>query len=452
MRKIIVITIILAVLVFFVTLILLLSSGGGINNFGQTVRDAVNSDEFRTEITDRLHSPYPLSTDDPESERINATRQELYELNEKERLGEISFTKEVSELDSGGWVPYWAGNKSVDSIKKNSQQLKSASLFLYYVNEDGSLKTNNFANLQMTKSAAKSAQVELYATIALFDHVVLSGILNDETKYERHIQEIEKLAVNPDFAGIDLDYESTYFDDREMFFDLLKKVREITARNNKKLSVTVLAQWGEREYATLPQTRKVQDWTRISFYADEVRIMAYDYTFSNSQRPGPIAPYDWQRQVLEYAIQLVPREKIVLGQHTYSYEWWSNIPNASSTANQTGERQRSLIFKGYLEQESFLSGADPSPTQKARSYGYNTVLSILDQTKSRPDSSSYEHQYEQIYEYTWFNRNTNENEERTLVYISPEGVRKRCELAASYGIKGMYYWSLGDEGDLLVSN
>src|SRR3712207_864377 len=48
--------------------------------------------------------------------------------------------------------------------------------------------------------------------------------------------------------------------------------------------------------------------------------MAYDHSWAGSEA-GPVAPLSWVRDVVAYAQQRVPQEKLMLGLATYGYDW-----------------------------------------------------------------------------------------------------------------------------------
>lgn len=76
-------------------------------------------------------------------------------------------------------------------------------------------------------------------------------------------------------------------------------------------------------YPYLLETRKVQDYRRIAEFADEFRIMTYEYTGrSSSNFYGPNGPLEWIEFVIQYSIFAgVPREKLMIGIGTYSYDY-----------------------------------------------------------------------------------------------------------------------------------
>ena len=337
-------------------------------------------------------------------------------------------------LSYAAWIPYWDTKAGITSLEKTQVNFEIISPVWYEVKDDGTLQKKNAGNKEKFVSLIKNRNIKLIPAIAMFDHEIFSKVLQNEKNLERHIEEIYQLVVNENFDGIDLDYESTKLSDKDQYFIFLEMLSEKLHKINKTLIITVLAKWNDdKSYASLPETRIVQDWTRIAEFADQIRIMAYDYTNSKSQFPGPIAPLNWIKDILEYAVNKIPREKIILGIHLYAYEWWLEV----DPTNKDQEFSSLTFITNYL--------LNNSSDKAARAYTYDTVLKVLAENQGERS----EYQGEQILEYQKINSVTNKLEYRILIYIDPAGVRQREQLAKVYQIAGVSYWRLGSEADLL---
>lgn len=334
------------------------------------------------------------------------------------------------EITYSGWIPNWATQVGFSSLKKFSKNFDSVSPVWYEVNEDGTLLDKRPTNAQDIQDFTEANDIKLIPTIAMFDHELIAKVLRDQENLDRHVEKILYEVEKNNYDGIDLDYESTELEDKDLFFEFLEKLSDGLHDNNRQLVVTVLAKWGDDvDYPSLPQTREVQDWSKIAEYADEIRIMAYDYTFSKAFYPGPIAPIDWDEEILNYAVTKLPRNKIVLGIPIYSYEWWQD----------SEETTDNLLFMPYY----FLNNNN-NPGQ-ARSYDYITVENILRKYSGEKES----YQSEEIFRYSAYNSKTKKNENRVLIYMTREDVKAREDLAQKYNIKGVAYWRLGNENGLL---
>ncbi len=309
----------------------------------------------------------------------------------------------LSELEYHAWIPTWDFTDAINNINKGNYPLTSVSPVWFAVQEDGSLidrRTNASKQIDNLDDS-----INIIPTISLFDPDLLQGILNDQTKFEEHINSIINIVNENDFSGIDIDYEVIYIEDKARYMSLLKELSQRLHNSNKLLSVTVISQWGADNYSSFPETRKVQDYVEISNYADMIRIMCYDYTSASSTISGPIGPIDWIDDVLSYATSLIDSKKIVLGIHLYGYRWNQNGKVTATTYDQITEIQKAPDYK-YVFNYTYDEGV--------------ANYSIEDQS------------------YTHF-------------FQTEDGVLSRVQLAAEYDLKGVVFWRLGRESTILRS-
>ncbi len=340
------------------------------------------------------------------------------------------------DLNVGGWVPDWASTSGLESLQNNNQLFDNFSPVWYEIQEDGGLLNKVPKNYEEVILYARNHGIEIIPSIALFDHETLTSVLQSEENLDRHIDEIYKVVTENNFDGIDLDYESTKLSDKDKYFELLERLDSRFEPEEKKLVVTVLPKWGDEvEYLSLKETREVQDWSLISYYADEIRIMAYDYTYIMSKNPGPIAPLEWVEEIIKYGISKVDSKKLTLGIHLYSYEWWEEVPEGEEDE---GFQVEDLQFVPDYNKNGAAESAN-------RSYSYLIVQKVLDQY----DGELQEYQGEKIYRYSKVNDDTRIFENRVLVYIDDQGVQDRINLAKEYNLRGVSFWRLGADGNIL---
>lgn len=298
-----------------------------------------------------------------------------------------------------GWIPTWAMNPGIKTLEERRDKFASISPVFYALQADGSLQINK-NGLETIKSTISGTNVKLIPSISSFSPDGLGIVLNNPTDYHNKLmQEVDQ----NNYDGLDLDYESTYFNDKDEFFSHLNFLSTELRKRNKILSVTVLSKWGDNiNYGFAPQTRQVQDYAEIAKYADQIRIMTYDFTSQGSANPGPIAPIEWVEQVLVYATNRVNPNKLVLGIHLYGYFW-----------NATEDNARALDFR---------------------------TITDIKQNNSNPDSFYSEKNEEAALKYIG-----SSGKAYFGYYASPEVVQARVELAAKYGLNGVSFWRLGDD-------
>jgi spore germination protein len=341
--------------------------------------------------------------------------------------------KKQADFVVAGWIPEWAGQSGLESVQTNSEILTNISPVWYDANEDGTLTDKRPKESARILREAQENGIEVTVTISLFSHEILTSIYSDPVRLQTHIDSLIEVGSQEGVDGIDINYESTKLSDKEGYFAMLEGIYTGLSERGKKTVVTVLPQWGLSEYLSLKETRAVQEWSRIAQYADEIRVMAYDFTWQSAPNSGPIGPLNWHREIIEYGISQVDPQKLVLGIHLYSYEKF--IEKEEPGPYQSDQ----LRFVTSLEENR----GEPN---QSRAYTYSTIQKIYAENEILTDE---EYQGERIIRYSKFNTDTSLFEDRITVYIDPDGVQSRIDLANEYNLKGVAFWRLGGEGELV---
>ena len=226
---------------------------------------------------------------------------------------------------------------------------------------------------------------------------------------------LQKEITDHNYDGFDIDYEATYVGDKAAFFDMISQLSTFLHDRGKIFSVTVLQQTYEPRATR--QTPTVQDWTEIAAYADEIRIMAYDYTGYVSQYPGPVAPYDWQEAVLRYARGKVDMSKVYLGINLYGYDGWSN--NSEIRSPYPSYETNPRLEKAQVDAVTYKQ------VQANKKYQLSDELN--------PDF------LERVMRYQF------KDKQYVIIYPDASTVTPRKQLAAKYGAAGVAYWRMGGE-------
>ena len=130
---------------------------------------------------------------------------------------------------------------------------------------------------------------------------------------QQMIKQIMAAAVP--FDGVQVDYELIPSRDVGNFIDFLAALSVQCKRSGKMFTVCVPARTKTIAGDAFP-------YKKISALADRVVVMAYDEHWSTS-RPGPIASPAWCMKIADYAANVVPKEKLVMGVPFYGRTWAS---------------------------------------------------------------------------------------------------------------------------------
>lgn len=309
-------------------------------------------------------------------------------------------------LKESGWIPDWGFDLGLESLETNLGIIDTALPVLYTVDKEGNIVSRGVseAKIEELLSFCRENEIKIIPTIGSYDFEATASAFKDDISYQKQIKKIVGEIEKYDFDGIDLDYEMVNSAYKENFFKFLKELSGELKKRDKVLSVTVFPKWDDAKYTDHQETRAVQEYLEITKYADEIRIMAYDYTLQSSQIPGPIAPIEWVKDILNYATERIPKEKIWLGVHLYGYQWSSD---------------RTIAFT------------------------YTTALSSI---INDPDI---EYLYREDLGETYSAFSCENGYTCKAYFQSKEGIQARRKLAEEYKIAGISYWRLGGELDLL---
>ncbi len=216
------------------------------------------------------------------------------------------------------WLPSWDIAEATDSFENNADVIDTISPFWYHVHTDGTLSMTNGAEDMNIINFAKENNVEIIPTISnSFDWRAVHDFLNDSEEKDKNIARIVDKVLFFDYDGIDIDYEGLLSSDKDVFTAYIKDLDTALEKHGKKLTIAIQAKTYDKvnvygDYG--------QDWEALHPYVDEFRIMTYDYGWRGSI-PRPIAPAYWVENVVEYAVDHVPKEKIFLGVPFYGGGW-----------------------------------------------------------------------------------------------------------------------------------
>lgn len=157
------------------------------------------------------------------------------------------------------------------------------------------------------------------------------------------------------------------------------------------------------------------DYAGLAEYCDYLMLMAYDESYYGS-KPGPVASISFVERSIKYALEQVPKEKIVLGLPFYGRIWSSGGGSANGNGV-SNEMVESLItnYGGTMTFDKASQTACATITVKAS----DTKPVIYGQTLS---AGTY-----------------------VIWYANEQALKAELALVTKYDLKGTGSWSLGQE-------
>ena len=122
------------------------------------------------------------------------------------------------------------------------------------------------------------------------------------------IQSVVRYDVAQHYIGVALDFEQVPDESQDDFRRFCQELGAALRAQNLKLMVA------------LPAADWAYDYKGIAQVVDAIILMNYDQHWLTSP-PGPIAAQNWYLTNLNKILELVPREKLVMGIANYAYDW-----------------------------------------------------------------------------------------------------------------------------------
>jgi len=205
-------------------------------------------------------------------------------------------------------------------LGKTLPYLTYLSIFSYQVRSDGSLKPIDDTPLI---EAARNAGVAPMMTItnieegASFSGELAHTILTNEEIQDKLIANIIKTLQEKNYYGLDVDFEYLYPEDRQNYNQFMDKVGTAIRPLGYILTVAIAPKITAEQRGTLYEAH---DYPAQGALVEHVIIMTYEWGYIRGPAMA-VAPIGPVRQVLDYAVSVIPSEKILMGMPNYGYDW-----------------------------------------------------------------------------------------------------------------------------------
>lgn len=285
-------------------------------------------------------------------------------------------------------------------VLKLGRHFTYLSPFMYSVREDGTLTA---LNDERVREAARMNDVAPLLVLtnfqnSSFDSDLAAMILRDPSVQDTLIANILDTMRMKRYSGLNIDFEYVYPEDREHYNDFLRKLVARLHPEGYTVSTALAPKESGDQQGLLYEAH---DYTAHGEIVDFVIIMTYEWGWAGG-RPWAIAPINKMRDVLDYAVTVIPKDKIMMGIPLYGRDW--RIP---------------------WEQGTFARTVSPvEAVQLAVRYGATI-------------------QYHDTYQAPFF-RYTDENgQEHEVWFEDARSMQAKYQLIKDYQLRGGSYWVLG---------
>lgn len=255
--------------------------------------------------------------------------------------------------------------------------------------------------------------------IGSFSKSAFHALLGNPTAQKAMIASLIEQSKLNGYVGIQFDFEDISWTDRDALSALVKESADALHAAGLQLSIATVpnapgypgagafARWIYADW------RGAYDLKAIAQSVDLVCLMTYDQ-HTHWTVPGPVAGWQWTVDNLEYALKVVPPEKLSLGIPLYGYHWFTGDPIVKSKDGDTDK---------------------PNPT--ADSIGEPDVMLLAKEYGGTPQWDPVDHS-------AWLYIYRDQMRE-WFFYTDAHTFEDRYKLAQEHGIEGFCSWVLGTE-------
>jgi spore germination protein YaaH len=310
---------------------------------------------------------------------------------------------------------FWMGNgaASLQSFNDHKDKIDIIEPTWYQIDATG-LVTGE-PNLPVLK-AAKDAHLTVIPLFAIFDHVKIHALINDDKAQAALIAALIREAKNHGYDGINLDIEDVMWTDRDGLSAMVANIAAALHQEHLQVQIDVCPYApgypGETAFSKwiFEEWRLGYDLKSLAQSVDLICLMTYDQ-HTHWTTPGPVGGWLWTRENLDFALKYVPKEKLSLGIALYGYHWYTGDPG-----NDKPEKR-------------------PNVTSDYISYPNSMLLAQRFNGKLQWDDEEHT---------PWFYFNHDQMREYVF-YTDRRAFMDRFDLAKATGLQGICAWNLGEE-------
>jgi spore germination protein len=228
----------------------------------------------------------------------------------------IPHSKPVIEVNAFTIDP---GEKGAQQVREVGRHLTYASPFAYTIRADGGL--DPFNDAAIIQAATQERVVPMMA-ITNFTYKdpgsrLAQTILSNTQLQNRLLDNVVRTMREKGYRGLNIDFENVYPSDRERYNQFLQRAVERLHREGYFVSTSLAPKTSGEQKGLLYEAHDYPTHGRI---ADFVVLMTYEWGYRFGP-PQAISPVHQIRRVLDYAVTVIPRNKIFMGFQVYARDW-----------------------------------------------------------------------------------------------------------------------------------
>ena len=231
-----------------------------------------------------------------------------------------------------------------------------------------------------------------------FNNQLVVRLLSDTQMRDTLLDNILQTMGEKGYEALDIDFEFIPGEFREAYVTFIEEARRRLNAEGYLVSVAVPPKVADDQPGLLYEGI---DYRAIGNAADSIFLMTYEWGYKYGP-PMAIAPIPSVRRVLDYAVSVIPPDRIDMGIPNYAYDWPLPYQRGTTVAETIG----------YLE-----------AIERAQIYGA-------------------EIQYDEEAQAPYFYYTSEDDTAHVVWFEDVRSIRAKYDLIAEYGFKGGGYWNL----------
>lgn len=302
-------------------------------------------------------------------------------------------------IEVNGYI-YILGQEAGPIVRDVGKFLTYLSPFAYLIREDGSLQAiDDEAAIQAAEAVGAIPMMAItnFTATARGENLA-SVVLNNPQTVERLLSNIIGIMREKGYRGLNIDFENVLPKDRVPYNNFLQRTVNRLHPLGYFVSTAVAPKVGAEQAGLLYEAHDYEAHGRI---VDFVILMTYEWGWRKGP-PQAISPLNEIRRVLDYAVTVIPREKIFFGFQIYARDWlYPHVPGQEAET--------------FSNQEAIL-----------RAIKYGAAI-----------------QYDTATQSPFFSYTDEQGRGHEVWFEDARSAQAKFDTVKAYGLRGISYWALG---------
>ncbi len=302
-------------------------------------------------------------------------------------------------IDVNGYI-YILGEDAVPIVMEDGDHLTYLSPFAYRIRENGELQQINDVPAINTALDEKTIPMMCIVNFAVSElgenlaHIILANIEIQELLFLNIIAIMKQKS----YQGLNIDFENVLPADRELYNQFLQRAVERLHEEGFFVSTALAPKISEQQIGLLYEAH---DYKAHGLIADFVVLMTYEWGWRLGP-PRAISPLNEIIKVLDYAIKVIPANKILFGFQLYARDWL--LPHLQGQEAETFSMQEAI----------------------SRAVTYGAVI-----------------QYDAVAQSPFYRYRDSQGRMHEVWFEDARSAQAKFDIVKAYNLKGISYWALG---------